>query len=435
MALAQPGILPIDSLEFSVQKSDHVLIAIPIRYQSLAAQGRRMIRFHLVESIKGEPKAEVWLLAGGDTFQWLRAIREGQRFLIGYQEGARWEVAPNALSPAPDFAYQPRFLYRLDACEIPSSRVAWVSNPAEIVRIVKEQSKVAKTNDPGLVLPVGESREFVSVAKRATPYSVGRNGLGPVAYLRVPSDAPIEEFARNLARRKGPSQVEGTNLLGRFKNETNIQLLRRLLKDQTAVRGGTADFGFGVETTLYPIRRAAQWVLGNWGEEVSGVVTQTSRELKKLGSAHIWSSDNTSAQIASLARFRGLRNLYVDYRSLSPGEAEVIRRLPNLERLTLHNQAELDLILPLVSKLKRLSRLHVTFGKLTRAGVENLRNAKSLRYLSLVNEDLDASYLPELSNLTQLRELTLLSSRFGPAATRELRRLLPHVRILPKAAR
>jgi hypothetical protein len=107
----------------------------------------------------------------------------------------------------------------------------------------------------------------------------------------------------------------------------------------------------------------------------------------------------------------------------------MVRALPHLNSLSLHDTLAGDELLTGLKDSHQLRYLALRGGRFTAAGLEYLREVKSLRELELHQMPLTDDDVEHLRGLSQLESLFIEGSRISSEGARALRKHLPGCRV------
>lgn len=108
---------------------------------------------------------------------------------------------------------------------------------------------------------------------------------------------------------------------------------------------------------------------------------------------------------------------------------QLVRGIPQLETLSLHNTFAGDELLPGLKESSQLRILVLRGGRFTPAGLESLHEVESLRELELHQMPLTDNDVEHLRGLSQLESLFIEGSRISSEGARALRKHLPGCRV------
>lgn len=241
----------------------------------------------------------------------------------------------------------------------------------------------------------------------------------------VPVLRPLEQMGRAQIRSKSLAMREqGARILGEFKSEESIDLLKPLLNDPEPFIEIAAEYNHGTEIRTYPVRAAAQEILRTWGEETPAITTR--EEVSRLDSIEtIWWLDTPDeATIEKLPRAKKIQGLYFGISLLTNKQLDMIGQISTLKFLQLLGESVRDETLAHLSKLTNLESLDIGISKVTDEGLKSLAALTNLKTLSLIGSRVTDNGLRILAGFPNLKRIVIDATQVtdqGVAAVRKLR--------------
>ncbi len=264
-----------NSIEWSVVDSELIVRGRVVAVKSAAIERDTIwhrVTVKVEETLKGKAQAHVeFIVEAGQKDTHLQEWRDRKTEMVCFLvNSARYAKDDRHLAKAPWALHDDdendgivrlegdRMWYLIDRESVDyHTRGAML---AAIRRAVRAMSKKARLKGLTVEHPIAPSDK----APLAGPQ-----------YIVVPVDARLEAQAHRLLKQKKPKwRVKGVRVLRYFKSKGNVELLKKLLGDESYV-GVSAPGDHSVldhlagEKRLYCVRLAAYGVLRGWGEAVA----------------------------------------------------------------------------------------------------------------------------------------------------------------------
>jgi hypothetical protein len=274
--VAKAEIVHGESIDWVVADSERVFLGKVVKVEDV--RGHEVVTVAVSKTFRGKREAEVTFVVpvrGGRAAEgWLKL---GVPMVFGLVPRER--VKNNTLPQDYDWVIRPGimehsavFLGRDES----HGTVAVITRDFDVLKepdaIVKHIEAYAKTIPPdwkkkALILHVpSETPAFMHLWRRSN------------VLLTVPADAQMEALGRAWCQDKDvETRARGAQVLGEFKNEANIRILKALLRDPGSdIVSGSQSFPKHIlrtEDRVFPVRAAAYAALRGFGVEVERPVT------------------------------------------------------------------------------------------------------------------------------------------------------------------
>lgn len=386
-APAQPGEVRLTSLEATVLNSDAVAEATLTHY-TLGENASSIVdaTFEINQTLKGDapPTLTVTLNRGLRTFE---AWQEGKSHMLLTRNGASWSVVELSDPKEPLLTAEFKLLRDPEA--------------------VSSAAKEALRSHPGVT--------GIPTVRITVPADVAQNfrQRGSGTFVEVPVDQQLEHRARASYRSaRGLNHLEIATILGYFKSEENVAILKALLSDASYATYGYSDNRIGHSHRAYLARRAAFTSLATLGVHAAEpVMDEDIFDPEMVTYVYLERDPDVSKKVRGLVEFPNLT--WVDLAQTTANDKDVrrIAELPGVDSLNLNLTRITDGGLIEVGRMTRLVQLDLVNTGITDSGLAHLSGLQSLQDLELSGTSIDDRGLVEVAKLKNLRSLWVANTK------------------------
>jgi hypothetical protein len=386
-AIAQPGPMPITSIESTVLSSETIYVATITEVQEKRDQFGTPVVLKVQELLKGKAGDSAIVRFPQSKDKLDAAAKKKTRFLVMLYGGD-----------------QPT-LHRccdLDALERPEPKAdyTFIRKGSDLLAYVRDLAR----RDPNAYtyesfrLPVPEGKAGDAWLKLAGGDEATRQSLPG---LSVPIDANLERWAQtHIESADGMFAAASVNALAHFKSDRNIQLIKTALKSNVTAVVTPAESNKGIEISEYWVRRRAGEILKEWGVEFDAPELTTTIERYQTIDYLQWEGPVTPGDLELLFKMPHLKTLVFQMNRFGSEEMAVVARVKTLTELTFWgNEGLKDADFEPLASLPHLETISVMNVPLTNKVVEYLAKIKSLKKVSLIGTEVNDEGVGKLKSL------------------------------------
>jgi len=204
------------------------------------------------------------------------------------------------------------------------------------------------------------------------------------------------------------------------------------------------ELGVVARSTDDPDRRAAEWVLGIGGQQLTLSVDGKSREVQAVGELpqkdfHIrridlnWNRAVDDASLDNLTGLAGLLSLNIGYTQVTDLGLGKLRGLTSLTALSLNGLNISDSGIESIESLTNLKLLNIGRKGITDVSLETVGRSFDLKTLIVIGAHVSDAGLAHLKTQENLTELNLSGTNVTPAGVADLQAALPNCKIIVDA--
>ncbi|HWA84011.1 MAG TPA: hypothetical protein VG820_11275 [Fimbriimonadaceae bacterium] len=393
-------IRPIDSIDFTVQNASKVVTGNLQDYEKGGQAGQLgNVKIEVKETLKGNPAPEL-----------KTRLHEPEATFADWKERAALLLVACSDSPSQGAS----------AIDLSAKNLAVVTEDLKLLRTPEEivkwaKASIARAKDSQghgsfeLKVPPDLFKDTV-LENRSIDYGIPRRAL-----VRVPANDRLFKRALDDVRSSDEARrITGIHELGLFKTKESIDILTRLLRDDSdwKIFEGVGS-PYITHLRYNEVRLNAYQTLQAFGVSVDKPKWEDPEGENAQIVAVTWEYPG-SANIAKISGCPNLRDVYLTVQSLSDSDWTTVGRLNTVERMSLDGANIDDKSLTLLTGMDRLVYLSLRNTTITDGGLLALVKFKSLRTVDvgpeITNRGIEA--LHKLRSRIQVRkdELGFLAS-------------------------